>query len=176
MGQVLKPQDSATSEALVLWLGPARSPAELANNVEDADKYRHLDQDRQASAERVHPLLLVDLRHLLPLPLRIVPELGADLVHLRFQILHRAHASDLLHRKREKQATHDHRQHNDRKPPRGAYRLMEVQQDGPEDVHYGGKKILEKVCYCIDHQIFLILPGRILPWRTDDNGTPCGRP
>src|SRR5215207_5905306 len=172
MGQVLKPQDSATSEALVLWLGPARSPAELANNVEDADKYRHLDQDRQASAERVHPLLLVELRHLLPLPLRIVLELGTDLVHLRFQILHRAHAPDLLHRQREQQATHDHRQHHDRQPPRRSDSLMKVEQYRTEDVNYGAEQILEKVCYCVDHRIFLILPGRILPWRTGDNGAP----
>src|ERR687889_2058724 len=92
--QVLEPQDAALVEAGVFWGHrpvPEAVTAELADNVEDPDKYRHLDQDGEASAEGIDPLLLVDLRHLLPLALGIVLELGSDPIHVRFQILHRAH-------------------------------------------------------------------------------------
>src|ERR671921_352670 len=138
--KVLEPQDAALVEAGVLrghCLVPEAVTAELADNVEHADKYGHLDYDRETSAEGIDPLLLVDLRHLLPLPLGVVFELRSDSVHVRFQILHGAHASHLFYRQGEEEATHDHRQQHDREPPRRAKRLMEVQKYCAEDAHYG---------------------------------------
>src|SRR5215212_10509283 len=157
VGEVLEPQDPTVGKAIVFRRRPTWSTAELPDNVEDPDKYRHLDQDREASAERVHPLLLVELGHLLPLPLGIILELGADPIHVRFQILHRAHAPDLLYRQREEEAAYYHRQHHDRKPPGYAERLMEVQQYSTEDIDDGAENALEEVCDVVDHQILLIL-------------------
>src|SRR5215212_648900 len=140
--KVLEPQDAALVEAGVLRGHRSASEAvtaELADNVEHADKYGHLDQDREATAERIDTLLLVDFRHLLPLPLGVVFELCSDPVHVWFQVLHRSHASDLPYRKGEEEAAHDHRQQHDREPPRHAERLMEVQQYSAEDAYYGTK-------------------------------------
>src|SRR3712207_8075458 len=50
----------------------------LPDDVEHPDKHRHLDQDRQASAEGVHAHILIQFRHLFALALGVVLELGAD--------------------------------------------------------------------------------------------------
>jgi hypothetical protein len=71
------------------------------------------------------------------LALGVVFELCPDSVHVRFQVLHRAHASYLLYRQGEEEAAHDHRKQHDGEPPRHAERLVEVQQHSAEDAYYG---------------------------------------
>ena len=68
---------------------------------------------------------LVELRHLLPLLLDVVFVLGPDSVHVRFQVLHPAHAPNLAVGDREEQCTYDDGEHDDGQPPRHAPTVVE---------------------------------------------------
>src|SRR5215210_7418019 len=108
--QVLEPQEATGPEAF--------QRVEVPDRVVQDEEDGELNKDGQASPERVDLPLPVELRHLLPLLLDVVFVLGPNPVHVRFQVLHPAHALDLAVGDREEQRAHNDGEHDDGQPPR----------------------------------------------------------
>ncbi|OQB35478.1 MAG: hypothetical protein BWY06_03133 [Candidatus Latescibacteria bacterium ADurb.Bin168] len=92
---------------------------------------RHLKQHWQASAQRIEPVLFVQLDHFLVQPLLIVLVFLTDFVHQRLQLLHLARALVALFRQRMEKDFDENRE-NDNHPPVIGYEPVGGKEE-PED-------------------------------------------
>ena len=125
--------DVVLAEEVVLGLRLARVRVvgERAEHPVQADEDRDLQQHRQAAAERVDPVLALELLHLLRLALLVVRVLLLDLLQFRRELLHFLHRPDLVHERLEHDAADGERQEDDREDPRNRVVLAENE---PEDL------------------------------------------
>jgi hypothetical protein len=77
------------------------------------DEDRHLQEHREAPAERVDRVLLVEGHHRLVESLAIALVLVLELLDLRLQALQRQHRAGALHRERRQHDHHREREHRD---------------------------------------------------------------
>ena len=108
-----------------------------AQYVEERDEDRELHHQRQAPAERVHLVLLVELHHLFVELLAIALVLRLELLDLRLQSLHRQHGAGRLRGEREQDEHHGDRQQDDR------HAL--VRDDGVEERQDGAEGVVEGI-------------------------------
>jgi hypothetical protein len=92
--------------------------SEVLYHIEHCDEYGQLDQEWKTAPKRVNPTLLVELHDLFLLLLFVVLVLGPNPLHFGPQILHGAHALDLLDRQRKEQGAYDHCEDDYAQPPR----------------------------------------------------------
>jgi hypothetical protein len=119
-------------EEVVLGLrATVRIYGEHPQHVVKTDEDRDLQQHRQATTERVDPVLLLELLHLLCLPLPVVGVLLLDLLHFRREVLHLLHRPDLVHERLEHDAADGEGQEDDAKNPRDRVCFPEYE---PEDL------------------------------------------
>src|SRR5215213_2566721 len=134
-GEVLEPEQAAVGEALEL--------VELFYRVVERDEDGELDDERQTTAQRVDLPFAVESHHLLLLFLRVVFVLVADLIHVRFELLHPSHALDLPHGQRKEEGSYHGREHDDGEPPwgpptmEGRQRCAEQVEERIENVSQG---------------------------------------
>src|SRR5262245_5027492 len=75
---------------------------------------RNLDDHRQASAQRVNPMLAVELHRFALHSLGVAFMLGAQRIDLRLERLHRLHRPHALEREREEDDLREHGEEDDR--------------------------------------------------------------
>src|SRR5919202_2586995 len=92
-GQIFEPEQTPAGEALEVL--------ETLYRVVERDKDRELYDDGEAPPQRIDLPLLVELHDLFLLLAGVVLVPGAYLVHVRFELLHLAHALDLPEGQRE---------------------------------------------------------------------------
>ena len=107
---------------------------EVAEDEEERDEDRDLEDDRKAGGVRVDLVLLVELHELFRLPLTVRLVALLDRLHLGRVDLQALHRVDLPDRDRDEEDAHDHGQRDDRPRPREPGRLVEPREDLGEDV------------------------------------------
>jgi hypothetical protein len=106
----------------------------LAQHVEERDEDRQLRDKREAGAEWIDLVLLVELHHLLLLALLVVLVLGLDRLQLRLHPLHLLHRVELLDGQRHEDRAHDDREQDDREAPGDPHVVVEELEDRLEDI------------------------------------------
>ena len=116
----------------------------LAQDPEERDEDRELDEEWQATRQGIDLVLLVELHHLLVLLLLVVLVLRLDLLDLGLGSLHRHHRFGLLGRQREQHEHHQDGEQDDGDPEVGD-QPVEESQDRTEEVEdrvHGGSALL----------------------------------
>jgi hypothetical protein len=105
-----------------------------AQQVEEGDEERDLQQQRQARGGGIEPVLLVELHHLLVEALLVALVALLELLHLGREALHVLHPADALVGERQDRDPHDHGQHHDRPAPAQPDRVVPELEDDVGDV------------------------------------------